>query len=209
MNFAAQARSLLPVAEAPSPGWADELLVGACLGGDERAWNAVIDKYKRLIYSVAYRYHATPEDAADIFQAVCIELFSTLDRLREPAALRGWLVTVTAHNALRWRRRQARRDDVERPGDDVAALSGGGPTVDDERQALERAQELRESVMRLPDRCQSMIRMLFFDDPPRPYAEVAASLGLATGSIGFIRGRCLDKLKKLMTEHTDRAGKRA
>jgi len=41
-----------------------------------------------------------------------------------------------------------------------------------------------------------MVRMLFFEMPPRPYEEIAKELGIATGSIGFIRGRCLTKLKQ-------------
>lgn len=190
---------LLPIREAPSPAWADDRLVAACLEGDERAWNALLDKYKRLIYSIALRYHASPDDAADIFQSVCLDLFSELSRVRQAAALRGWLITVTTHAALRWRRRSARRDQVERPDLDAGEIGETLPTAEDDREALERAQEMREAIARLPERCQAMIRMLFFEDPPRPYNEVAASLGLATGSIGFIRGRCLEKLKKAVT----------
>jgi DNA-directed RNA polymerase specialized sigma24 family protein len=43
-----------------------------------------------------------------------------------------------------------------------------------------------------------MIGMLFYADPPVPYQDVASRLGLAVGSIGFIRGRCLQKLQKLL-----------
>ena len=42
--------------------------------------------------------------------------------------------------------------------------------------------------------------MLFYEQPARPYADIARSLGLAEGSIGFIRGRCLGKLRKLLEE---------
>jgi RNA polymerase sigma factor (sigma-70 family) len=194
-------RQMLPMAEEPSRTWEDERLVRACLDGDERAWEALVDKYKRLVYSIALRYHATPSDAADIFQSVCLELFSELPRLRQAGALRGWLITVAAHAALRWRRRTARRDEIERPDVDPADVGAVAPVAGSEREDYERAQELRDAVSELPDRCQQMLRMLFFEDPPRPYADVAASLGLATGSIGFIRGRCLDKLKKVMAAH--------
>jgi hypothetical protein len=43
-----------------------------------------------------------------------------------------------------------------------------------------------------------MIEMLFFETPPRPYVEVAAALGIAVGSIGFIRGRCLEQLRAVL-----------
>jgi RNA polymerase sigma factor (sigma-70 family) len=208
MSLASRAGLRLPTAEPPSPAWDDDRLVRACLDGDQDAWNALIDKYKRLVYSIAFRYRATPEDAADIFQAVSVELFAELPRVRQAAALRGWLITVTAHTALRWRRRSARREEVERADVDVDTLADAAPMPDDEREALERAQDLRDAVARLPERCQAMLRMLFFEDPPRPYAEVAASLGLATGSIGFIRGRCLQRLKKVMADHAGATARR-
>ncbi len=43
---------------------------------------------------------------------------------------------------------------------------------------------------------RQLIHMLFFEAPARPYREVALSLGLAEGSIGFIRGRCLTRLRR-------------
>jgi RNA polymerase sigma factor (sigma-70 family) len=199
MSIARHASALLPVVETPSTAWPDDRLVRACLDGDQLAWNALIDKYKRLIYSIALRYHATPEDAADIFQAVCLDLYCELPRVRDAAALGGWLITVTTHAALRARRRQARRDEIERRDDVYPAIGAGDLLPHEEREALERAQAVREALSRLPERCQAMLRMLFFEDPPRPYAAVAAALGLAVGSIGFIRGRCLAKLRKVVT----------
>jgi RNA polymerase sigma factor (sigma-70 family) len=64
----------------------------------------------------------------------------------------------------------------------------------------EREQKIREAIERLAPRCRKLVRMLFFEDPPRPYIEVARELGLAEGSIGFIRGRCLTKLKAALEE---------
>ena len=55
---------------------------------------------------------------------------------------------------------------------------------------------VREAIGQLPARCREMIELLFFEHPPVPYTEVARRLNLATGSIGFIRGRCLKRLKK-------------
>jgi RNA polymerase sigma factor (sigma-70 family) len=196
---------LVEPGESPSPSWDDERLVEGCRDGDQQAWGALVRKSQRLVYAVAFRYHAAPEDAADIFQSVCVELYSELDQIRQPAALRGWLITVTSHTALRWRRLRTRRDHFERPDDPAVEAAEVEPTVEADREALELGQELREAMQNLPDRCQSMLQMLFFDDPPKPYAEVATQLGLATGSIGFIRGRCLDKLRKAVTRH-ERAG---
>ena len=92
----------------PDVAWSDARLIRACLNGNEQAWSALIQKYRNLIYSIPLKYGASPEDAADIFQAVCLELFSELPRLRKKAAFRSWLITVTAHQSFQWKRKTRR-----------------------------------------------------------------------------------------------------
>src|SRR3977135_2279972 len=72
----------------------DELLVQGCLRGHHEAWEELIDKYKRLIYSIPMRYGASSADAADVFQAVCIEVLHSLPQLKSAQSLRSWLITV-------------------------------------------------------------------------------------------------------------------
>ena len=177
----------------------DRTLVQACLRGDERAWSALIDKYKNLIYSVPIKYGADRDEAADIFQVVCQELFTDLPRLRNIDNLRPWLMTVAAHQAFHWKRLRLRRSRTEVEGLDDERLAGLvlPPAIAAD---VEREQMVREAVNRLPSRCREMVRMLFYEQPARPYTEVARSLGLATGSIGFIRGRCLKRLERMLVE---------
>src|SRR5207248_1975941 len=78
----------------PSPDWNNTRLVGECLAGNEQAWHALLDRYKNLIYSIPVRYGAPQQDAADIFQLVCIDLFNQLARVRDAEALPGWLIRV-------------------------------------------------------------------------------------------------------------------
>jgi len=183
----------------PSVTWADSRLIRACcLNGNEQAWAALIAKYKNLIYSIPLKYGASPQDAADIFQSVCVELFSELPKLRKTQALRSWLMTVTAHQAFRWKRRTQRRAEDELTEVEESQLPTDIPP--DLIETVEREQILREAVARLPPRCQEIIRLLFYEAEPVPYDEVAAALGLAKGSIGFIRGRCLKRLERLLQE---------
>jgi len=177
----------------------DRELVEACLEGDQGAWDELIHRYKALIYSVALRFGATAEDAADIFQQVCIELFNDLPRLRNRDNVGAWLMTVAKNRAFHWKRRTMRRVTNEVGGMDADALETVG-LPDDVADALENEQLVREAVSRLPGRCQRMVQMLFFEEPPRPYAEVARDLGLAVGSIGFIRKRCLERLQVVLEE---------
>jgi RNA polymerase sigma factor (sigma-70 family) len=181
----------------PHVTWSDERLIQACLKGDERAWTALIQKYKNLIFSIPVKYGAGREDAADIFQSVCVEVFSELPRLRDPAAFRSWLITVTAHQAFHWKRKTRRRAEEALTQEEDAVAVDPSPDV---VQQLEQEQLLRDAVRRLSPRCQELIRLLFYEQPQMSYRDVAGRLGVATGSIGFIRGRCLTRLLRTLEQ---------
>ncbi len=190
----------LTTVKVPGVAWSDERLVRECLGGNEGAWAALIDKYKNLIFSIPIRYGASKEDAADVFQAVCLELFSELSSLRKVESLRSWLITVAAHKSHHWKIKQRRRSDQEVTDivpEDLSEDASAPPELIAE---AEREQLVREAVTRLPARCGELVRLLFYEQPPVPYSEVAQRLGLALGSIGFIRGRCLKRLQKLLED---------
>lgn len=170
----------------------DRELVGACLRGDEQAWAALIDKYKRLIFSIPVKYGLPREDAADVFQSVCLDLVAELPHLHEPQALPKWLIQTAAHKCFKYRRQQQR---YATGGNKTAAEQSSAPLADVLLQQVEQEQALRDAITALSPRCRSMIEMLFFESPARPYHEVAAQMGVATGSIGFIRARCLERLR--------------
>ena len=182
---------------APGSDWTNTRLVEECLLGNQQAWYVLIDRYKNLIYSIPLRYGAPHQDASDIFQRVCLDLFNELPRLRDAEALQGWLIRVTTHKCYHWRRQ---RSSQESPWDedDMAARPADLMVPPDILADLEREQLVQDAIGQLPSRCKEMIDLLFFENPPLPYAEVAKRLNLATGSIGFIRGRCLERLRKIL-----------
>jgi len=177
----------------------DRRLVEQCLAGDQEAWCILLEKYKNLIYSIPIKYGATPEDAADLFQAVAVELFEELPNLREPGALPAWLIRVAARQCFHWKRGQQKRSEngLSCLDDDLPESLIVPPAMVEE---VEREQRVREAIARLPERCREMIRMLFYEQPPRSYQEVAEALGLATGSVGFIRSSCLKRLQEILEE---------
>jgi RNA polymerase sigma factor (sigma-70 family) len=181
----------------PSKEWTNTRLVAECLAGDERAWSALLERYQNLIYSIPLRYGTPHQDAADIFQAVCLDLFNELPRLRDAEALQGWLVRVTTNKCYHWRRQQTSHDGG--PGtDEFRTIPSSEPIAHEVIAEIEREQMVREAIDQLPPRCREMIRLLFFEQPPIAYNDLAKRLKLATGSIGFIRGRCLKRLKKIL-----------
>jgi RNA polymerase sigma factor (sigma-70 family) len=179
----------------PCVTWDDPRLVQACIQGDERAWICLIGKYRNLVYSIPRKYGASPEDAADIFQAVCLELFHELPRLRSTQSVRSWLTTVAAHQSFHWKRRKAKESKGE-----VFDETHGPAVAATIAAEVEREQAVREAMNRLPARCRELVRMLFFEQPALPYAAVAERLGIAKGSIGFLRARCLKRLQQSLEE---------
>lgn len=182
----------------PNVSWADEELVRECLEGSEAAWVCLIEKYKNLVYSIPARYQLPSEDAADIFQYVWTELYRDLSRLDRVGGLRKWLITTAARNSLLHKKRRFRVLNASEMID--PELPDLTPNVAALQVEVEREQRIRDAVHTLPPRCKKLVDMLFFEQPARPYSEIARELGLAEGSIGFIRGRCLKKLRLQLQE---------
>ena len=186
---------------APSPDWTDRALVAACLDGDQLAWNALVDKYSQLIFAIVRRYGAPREEAADVVQTIWLEAYNDLPKLRRKDAFKPWLISLARHKCYHWKgkRRRQQAHESQEPGErDLEQRAAEEPEL---IERLERDQLVREAIFALSPRCREMIRLLFFTFPPKPYQEVAKSLGLATGSIGFIRRRCLQRLQKLLERH--------
>ena len=166
----------------------DTDLVRRAATGDQQAWDALIDRYAPLIWSLCRQHSLSDAAARTIGQAVWLELMSQLGTLRKPAALAGWLATTT--------RRQCGK--VPHP---TRELHAGGhalnaETIPDEHTEMaERDAALREAFTRLLPCCQRLITMLT-EDPPVPYAQISATLGIPPGSIGPSLSRCLDKLRR-------------
>ena len=183
---------------APDSGWSDRQLVNACLREDDQAWPALVDKFKNLVFAVALDYGLRHDEAADVFQSVWLDAYNGLPKLRKKGSVKSWLITLTLNKCYHWRRGRSRREAHE-PGhldaEELARETAVAPAFVEE---LERDQLVREAIFELPERCREMVRLLFFTSPPTPYKEVAELLGLATGSIGFIRGRCLDRLRRIL-----------
>lgn len=176
-----------------APNWNDRQLVTECLAGNQKAWALLIDKYKALIYSIPVKYGLSAEEAADVFQATCLELLKRLPDLREPRTLPKWLMQVAHHESYRCKRQAQRM--VSRDADPELPEPGIPPIADQLVRQTQEEQMLREAMAGLGSNCRRLIEMLFYEFPARSYAVVAKELGLAVGSIGFTRQRCIELLR--------------
>ena len=177
----------------------DRELVGGCLHGEPQAWSALVDKYKNLIFSIPIKQGFSIEDAADIFQAVCLTLVSELHRLREPRALPAWIIQTTAHKCFRWRSEAQRYVDVATREETLSAQ----PSAIAEALLVEfeREQLLRNAIAGLPEDCRRMVELLFYRIPQPSYDDIANELRIPKGSIGPTRKRCLEKLKHALEKN--------
>ena len=186
------------VGQNPAMEWNDTRLVRQCLSGSEEAWSLLIEKYKALIYSIPVKYGLPPQEAADVFQATCVELLARLPELREPRALPKWLIQVAHHECYRWKRQSQRliSRDFQRDLPEPQTPAIAEALV----QQTHEEQMLREAMTTLSPKCRRLIELLFFETPSRPYSEVAGKLGLAVGSIGFTRQKCIERLRRTLSD---------
>jgi RNA polymerase sigma factor (sigma-70 family) len=190
--------SMVSALQKPATAWNDTRLVRECLAGSQEAWSLLIEKYKALIYSIPVKYGLPPHEAADVFQATCLELLARLSELREPRALPKWLIQVAHHQCCSWKRQSQRlisRDshpDLPEPETPALAETLVQQTYQEEM--------LREAMAALAPKCRRLIELLFFETPSRPYTEVARELGFAVGTIGSARQKCITQLRRKLDE---------
>ena len=160
--------------------------------GDQSAWDRIVEKYTRLVWSVARGYRLSDADAADVCQTTWLRLVENLGRITDPDRLAGWLATTTRREAIRILTKQNREYPV---------LDGDDEVDDDEQHDPEARtivqdeyRELWIAFAALSERCKALLRVLAVS-PLENYAQVAVALGMAVGSIGPTRARCLDRLR--------------
>lgn len=177
----------------------DSELIDACLGGNSQAWEALLIRYQRLVYSVPIRYGFPEHDANDIFQNVSILLFDNLAKLRDRERLGAWLVITTRRECWRmFRRRPGPDPNTTSEAVELDDQTPGAAHVEDDFLTLERQSLVRAAVETLGDPCRKLITLLFYTDPRPDYSTVAQELAISEGSIGPTRARCLGKLMNIL-----------
>jgi RNA polymerase sigma factor (sigma-70 family) len=179
----------------------NEELIQACRRGDAAAWEMLIARYQRLVYSIPRQAGLDEERSAEVFQWVFEKLVEHLGRIEQPERLGAWLAT-TARREM-WRLSHidgAARPlaDGEKSYDEPDQLPDAALLPDEIVLRLEEQHSVRLAVAALDERCRRLLTLLFYRSDPPPYAEIAAMLGASEGSIGPTRARCLQKLRRLL-----------
>lgn len=170
----------------------DGALVQACIEGQQAAWDVLVDRYERLVYSIALKSRLSPSDADDVFQTVFLSLYRNLSHVRDHARLSAWLITSTHREAWRVARRRLKSLDDQTLNAEPAALDP------DEVESAERQQLVRQSLTELGPPCESLLKALFFQADEPAYDQIARELDMPIGSIGPTRARCLKKMERIL-----------
>ena len=180
----------------------DRDLLLACRNGDESSWEALVNRYQRLIYTIPRRAGLNEDLAADVFQEVFATLFEKLFEIEHPERLKAWLVTTARRKTWRLINRERATKSFENEDDEgfdeLSVLPDDAPLPDEVMIQLEEQHQVRTAVASLDERCRQLLTMLFYEAEPPPYSEIAARIGSTEGSIGPTRARCLQKLLRLL-----------
>jgi RNA polymerase sigma factor (sigma-70 family) len=179
----------------------DESLILACRSGDATAWEVLVDRYQRLVYSIARHAGLDHEQSADVFQRVFARLVERLGQIEQPAQIGAWLATTARHEAWRFSRRErmARVASLDSP-DVIEPFADRGLLPEALVLRLEEQHQVRTALATLDERCRRLLMLLFYRSDTAPYAEIAMTLGMTEGSIGPTRARCLQKLRRLLQD---------
>ncbi len=173
----------------------DARLVGRCLDGDARAWDALVRRHERLVYGIARSYSLAEEDLGDVFQDVFAALVKGLPRLRDARALVRWLASTTDRIALATALRRRRERAMSTDPEGMDELPGGGAWVGADLEVHEERALVRLALAGLSERCRHLLEALYYEDPTPSYAELSRRLGVPIGSLGPTRARCFERMR--------------
>jgi RNA polymerase sigma factor (sigma-70 family) len=180
-----------------APRLSDSELVSGCLEGESWAWDALIDRYKRVIYSIPLRAGLTENDAADVFQTVFTRLFERLRSIKKPGGVGGWLVTTAKRESWAVLRKRRRELSQREKAASAQAQHWLLDTHPDENLWIEQSL-VRDAVERVGGRCRALLWLLYYDPREPSYDEISHMMNVPSGSIGPTRARCLKKLRGIL-----------
>jgi RNA polymerase sigma factor (sigma-70 family) len=181
---------------------ADAELIKQCLTGDDQAWTALLERYGNLIYSIALKAGLSSDDAADVFQSVCLAMLNGLEQVNDASRLGSWVATITRRHIYRIWEQQGHSGlipDCEEQ--ELANQPDHAPLPDELMEQLEEERMLRQAVSMLDDPCRQLVTALFYEDEPKSYEQLAQEMGLSASTLGPKRGRCLRRIRRILEDN--------
>lgn len=180
-------------------------LIHRCRHGDATAWQRLIHRYARLVHSVPVRYGLMPAEVDDIGQDVFLALAQHLHQIADPESLPAWLITTARRaswRALQRRKREQPLSEINLTDVETEHLlqpvGHQAPSLQELLEGWEYQEALVQGMTKLGERCRELLTLIFLDQREPSYDEISSSLGIAKGSIGPSRNRCLHQLRTIL-----------
>lgn len=194
----------------------NQQLLARCRRGDAKAWHLLVKRYGRLVHSIPVRYGLTPSEVDDVGQEVFLALAQGIAKIEDPESLPAWLITTARRHS--WRALQKRKREQPLSGVDLAEadmqatqrqagdvderavmpLGGRVPSMTELVHGWQQQEALAQGLGKLKERCRQLLTAIFLDEEEPSYDEISERMGIAKGSIGPTRNRCLQQLRSIL-----------
>lgn len=167
-------------------------MVMRAVEGDPLAWNSIVDRMDNMVWSVVRSFRMSDADSQDAAQMTWLRATENLHKVRDPERLGLWIATTARRESLRLLGRKKRVV----PTDFDEARYEPEPQRSHETDVIDRDEVsgVLAALKKLGDDCQALLRLVL-SPTPMNYAEIAAALDIAVGTIGPRRARCLSQLR--------------
>lgn len=171
-------------------------LVELARSGHQPAWDELMSRFGRLVYSIARRHRLSSAECDDVAQATWLRLVQSIGSIRDPERCGDWLASVARNESLRVITRERRAQPMADPYESLEALTRSDPSTNPAQVAVsnDEMRQVSRALASLRPSEQSLLRLVLRDPQPT-YAEISEATGIPVASIGPTRTRCLRRLR--------------
>ncbi len=180
-----------PLAELEEPA-----LVAACVAGRPGAFDLVVERHRRSIYQLCYRFTGNHEDASDLSQDVFLRAFRGLERFRGQSSIGTWLYRIGVNVCLNRKSSRAPLSRPTEPIDEARHVDTRSETPTERLLRAERAVRVRAAIARLPEKQRATLILRMYHD--LSHQEIADILGSTVGAVKANFCHALGSLKRLL-----------
>jgi RNA polymerase sigma-70 factor (ECF subfamily) len=175
------------------PERTDQALVSASLSGDPSAFDEIVERHRRTVYQVCFRFVNNHEDASDLAQETFVRAWKSLASFKGQAALSTWLYRIAVNaclNRIAAKRPEVAAIDPDRFIDPASEAPGGRLLRE------ERARAVRKAINELPEKQRATLILRAYHE--LPHQEIAEILGSSVGAVKANFFHALANLKKIL-----------
>ena len=173
----------------------DAELVALCQAGDTAAFDLLVERHRRSVYQLCYRFAGNHEDASDLAQDTFLRAYRALGTFKGNSAFGTWLYRVAVNVCLN---RKAGKRLLTEPIDEREFTDRSADAADRLVQRKETAAVVRAAIARLPDKQRATMILRTYQE--LPHEEIASILGSSVGAVKANFFHALANLKKLLRE---------